>query len=206
MPLSPLSQVLITGERSKLPADYQLLFDEQQTLPVDVQFFEERKTAGDLLWTLLLGIGLLVIGLLGTCAGVYALFEPFTSPATTTVATSVSITPLVVGLLFLLGGGLLLGSLRQRQHTRQAQQAGKATRLGIYLTQDLLISHNDFDYTLIPRSEFRGLQGNTVHYTWNNQAKSFSLPKRLVNATPQTMITAISQWAAAPPAILTAKE
>ncbi len=205
MPFSPLTQVLITGEHSKLPADYQPLFDEQQPLPANVQFFEERKTVGNLLWTLL-GIGLLVIGLLGTCFGVFALFEPVTSPATTTVATTSSITPFVIGLVFLLGGGLLLGSLRQRQRIRQAQQAGKVTRLGIYLTPDVLISHNEFDYTLIPRSEFRSLQGNTVHYVWHEQAKSFGLPSKLVSATPQTMLTAISQWATAAPVISAAKE
>ncbi|MCX6047730.1 MAG: hypothetical protein NT075_21740, partial [Chloroflexi bacterium] len=174
----------------------QALFDEQQPLPPDVQFFEERKTVGNLLWALLMGLGLLVIGLLGTCIGVFALIEPITSPGTTTVATSTSITPLVIGLLFLLGGGLLLGSLRQRQRIRRDQQAGKATRLGIYLTPDVLISHSDFDYTLIPRSEFRGLQGNTVHYVWNDQAKSYSLPSTWVNVTPQTMLAAITAWAA----------
>jgi len=151
----PLAQVLITGERAKLPAEYQPLFDEQQPLPPDVQFFEERKTAGSLLWRLLVGIGLLVIGILGACLGVFVLFYPDTA-GTTTVTSTVSITPLLISLVFILGGGLLLGSLRQTQRLRREQQAGKATRQGIYLTPDVLISHDEFAYTLIPRSEFRG--------------------------------------------------
>lgn len=198
MPLPPLAQVLITGERAKLPAEYQPLFDEQQPLPPDVQFFEERKTAGSLLWRLLLGIGLLVIGILGACLGVFVLFYPDTA-GTTTVTSTVSITPLLIGLVFILGGGLLLGSLRQTQRLRREQQAGKATRQGIYLTPDVLISHDEFAYTLIPRSEFRGLQGTTVHYIWNDKAKSFRLPGEVVNTAPQAMLSAIAQWAADAP-------
>jgi len=194
----PLSQVLITGERTKLPTDYQPLFDEQQPLPPEIQFFEERKTAGSLLWRLLLGIGLLIIGLLGACVGLSVLFYPDTA-GSTTVTSTVSITPLLISLVFILGGGLLLGSLRQTQRLRREQQAGKATRQGIYLTPDVLVSHDEFAYTLIPRSEFRGLQGNTVHYVWNDKAKSFRLPAELVNVAPQAMLAAIAQWAADAP-------
>lgn len=198
MAFSPLTQVLITGERSKLPADYQVLFDEQQPLPPDVQFFEERKTVGALFWRLLLGIGLLVLGLLGACFGLVVIFYPTTATYSATATTTVSLTPFIIGLVFLLGGGLMLGSLRQTQRLRREQQAGKATRHGIYLTPDVLISHNEFDYTLIPRSEFRGLEGSTVHYVWHEKAKSFHLPREVVNTPSQAMLAAIQQWAIPP--------
>lgn len=194
MSFSPIAQVLITSERSKLPADYQSLFDEQQPLPPGVQFFEERKTVRTIFWRLLLGVGLLGIGILGSCFGLFVLIVPFTSTLGS-ITLTVSITPLIIGLVFVLGGALLLRSLRQSQRLRAAQQNGHATRHGIYLTPNVLISHNEFDYTLIPRSEFRGLQSTTVHYVWNEKEKAFTLPNELVNATPQAMLDAIQRWA-----------
>lgn len=194
MSFSILTQVLITGERSKLPVDYQALFDEQQPLPPGVQFFEERKTVVTIVWRLLLGVGLLGIGVLGSCFGLFVLITPAASTLGD-VTLTVSITPLIIGLVFVLGGVLLLRSLRQSQRLRTAQQSGQATRHGIYLTPNVLISHNEFDYTLIPRSEFRGLQGTTVHYVWSEKEKAFTLPGELVNATPQAMLDAIQQWA-----------
>ena len=47
MTLFSLNQVLITGERAKVRAEYQPIFDEQQPLLPDVQFFEERKNEFD---------------------------------------------------------------------------------------------------------------------------------------------------------------
>ncbi|MFN8445608.1 MAG: hypothetical protein U0175_32755 [Caldilineaceae bacterium] len=194
MSFAPVTQVLITGERSKLPVDYQALFDEQKPLPSGVQFFEERKTVRSIFWRLLLGIGLLGIGVLGSCFGLFVLVAPSTSTVGG-VTLTVSIMPFIIGLVFVLSGVLLLRSLRQSQRLRTAQQSGQATRHGIYLTPNVLISHNEFDYTLIPRSEFRGVQSTTVHYVWNEKEKAFTLPGELVNATPQAMLDAIQQWA-----------
>lgn len=169
-------RTLITGEIDKLPPVTRPYFDPKQPLPASVKFFEERKTAATIARMVVVGIGLLVVGLILIALGVVLIVFP------------------LVGLVFMFAGGWILYSTRNPVATKDTQQAGQATRYGIFLFGNTLAQYNEFGYTLIPRENFLRVENGQVRYLVNDEEKSFDLPKEIVGADVQTMLDAIEAW------------
>ena len=70
-------------------------------------------------------------------------------------------------------------------------------RYGIFLLDNLLISHNWLDTTIIPRLFFKGLDGRAVKYELVGEAKSFNLPRETVCNDRDALAHAIRNWAGA---------
>lgn len=186
--------VLITSLPEKLPLEIRQLEDAGQPLPADVRFFEEKLTAASLLKPVILGVMLEILGVLLILPFLY-LF-PFRAPLTVySPQFGYGAAFGATGVVFLFGGYLLLRSLRPRYRLMQQQHQGVDTRYGIFLTGDLLVSHSWFDTTIIPRSFFKGLQGNAVAYELNGSLKSFDLPGAFVGAEMPRVQQAIRDWA-----------
>ena len=190
--------VLITSEPEKIPADVRLLQDGGRPLPANVQFFEEKFTLTGLVKSLVLGFALLVVGVLVIAFFFYVVFSP--RPVTVSSGpTSFDFAIGGVGLAFLVGGYLLLSSVRSEYRLMREQGRGTDTRYGIFLVGDLLIRHGTVDTTIIPRPFFKGLAGNAVRYELKGEAKSFNLPDAFVGKEPRLVMQAIESWAASSP-------
>jgi len=186
-------QVLITSEAAKLPPALRSMIDESQPLAPDVRFFEEKFTTGSIARMLGLGIVLAVIGVLLCLFGLSLLLHPGPNYRG---FDAYDTWPFLAGLVFLLGSFMLISSLRGRWAVKRAQEAGAATRYGIFLSSDLLVSRSWFDTTVIPRPLFKGLEDRSVHYAHDGQTKSFALPATIVSMDPAQLDKAIRAWAA----------
>jgi hypothetical protein len=189
--------VLIASEPDKIPPDVGQLQDGDKPLPASVQFFEEEFTLRGIVKSLVLGLALAVVGILVILFFFYVLF----GPRPTTVysgPTSFDFAIGGVGLAFLIGGYLLLASVRSEYRLMREQHRGRDTRYGIFLVKDMLISHNSSDTTIIPRPFFKGLAGGAVRYELKGEAKSFNLPGAFVGRDPRLVEQAIVEWASSP--------
>jgi hypothetical protein len=171
--------VLVTGELTKLPPDLQPLMEPSTALPAEVRFFEERKTYQDAIRTLCIGVALIALGIALVFPGVLIAFYAA-----------------IVGLVFILGGVLLLGSLRTKLRSMTSQREGQHTRYGVFVTPEAVLVRTELDYALIPREAYHDLQGNTLYYRQADQTKSLNLPISLIApATPASLQHAVREWA-----------
>src|SRR4051812_38493592 len=106
VPGKPGDVVLSTAEESKLPPELRTLIDPAQPVPAGVRFFEERQTVMESLKSLFIGIGLGVVGIGLVFPGVLASFYLA-----------------IVGLVFVLGGYLMINSFFSRMKALREQQA-----------------------------------------------------------------------------------
>ena len=164
--------VLNTIEATKLPADYVRLLDTATPVPAEMAFLEKRVTISEMINTGLIAIGLAVFGIFMVPFGIAYLFQNRGVQATTTY----DYWPLLFGVTLLFAAWFMAGSIRTRWAMTRRQQAGEATRQGIFLTPNTLFEVNEFGYTIIPRSCFQGRDGANNRYTLNNEEKSFRLP------------------------------
>lgn len=170
--------VLTTGELSKLPPAVQALVDPAQALPAGVRFFEERQTVVESLKTLFLGVGLGVVGIALVFPGVL-----------------ISLYVAIVGVVFVLGGAVMVNSFLNCIKALRAQQAGRQTRYGVFLTGDDLLIRDELSYTVIPRSSYHDLQGSTLYYRVEHETKSLTLPQTLVRADGAGLLASVRAWA-----------
>jgi hypothetical protein len=190
---SPADEVLSTSLLGKAPDDVRVLMDESVPLPAGVRFFEERQSSGSVMKTWILGGGLMVAGILIALFGIYVLAHDDTIHGNNSMDYKI----VFVGGTFLFAGVVVIKSIPQKLTLARAQKHGRVTRHGIFLTPERLISRNDFDVTIIPRSKFRGVEGVAVRYELRGETKSFNLPSSLVGRTTEELAQAIREWAAA---------
>ena len=186
--------LIASGE--KLPSHIRDLEDSQRPLPSGAQFFEERFAPGRLAWQFVLGI-------LATIAGL-AIILLFLIIVGHLDQEIFSLTDsdwkyvfyiFAIGAASLLGGIVLLLSIMPKYRLMKQQRAGSQTRYGIFLLDDLLISHNWLDTTIIPRLFFKGLDGRAVRYKLLGEEKTLDLPREIVCNDQDALACAIRSWA-----------
>lgn len=180
-----LDATIVTDDPNQLPPDFQRLVDPQQPLPPEVRFFEERKTWRSLARRVGVSLVLILVGLL-------------------LIAADLGLTQLIgeidlfiltlIGLGCWLGAFLLIRSLWPQVRIMRRQQAGAATRYGVFITDEALLIHTDLDLTLIPRLNTIQLDGGQLHYTWQDKPKALSLPAQVVGADVETLRQAVQAW------------
>lgn len=186
--------VLISSQPEKLPPEVRALQDSARPIPAGTRFFEEKFVFGGLVQQLGLGIALMVVGVLVLLFAIVVMF----SPSNTTVYSDTSqydVWLAVIGLVLVLGGYIFLSTLKSKYRTMKQQQSGIASRYGIFLSGDVLISTNLFDTTVVPRSRCKGVKDGAVQYELNGAVKSFALPKEIVGADRGALESAIRSWA-----------
>ncbi|MGC4043928.1 MAG: hypothetical protein QM758_09035 [Armatimonas sp.] len=189
----PENEVLITGEATKLPAPYADYIDPQKPLAADVVFFEKKVTFEEMTKTIALSGGIGCLGVPSVIIGIAILFDHSNAGPQQTA----NFTPLFFGITCLFAAWMLAQGLKVSRAVMQKQQRGEPTRVGIFLTPGTLFVATESDYTIIPRSQFRGLGGSgrkTVQYLFKGQEKQFSLPGSLVRDAPAALLSAIEQW------------
>jgi hypothetical protein len=77
------------------------------------------------------------------------------------------------------------------------QREGAQSRYGVFLLDDLLVSHGWFDTTVIPRPSFKGLDGRAVKYALLGEVQTFDLPREIVRDGQDALANAIRSWASA---------
>lgn len=97
----------------------------------------------------------------------------------------------LIGLVCWLTTFLLLRSLWPNVRIMRRQQAGAATRYGVFIGAEALLIHTDLDLTLIPRQNTVRLDGLQLHYTWNDKPKVLSLPGQLVGTSSDVLTRAV---------------
>ena len=190
--MSNLTDVIITGDASKLPADYAALVDPSQPLPTGITAFEKRIVSTDLVKTIGFTIGFAMLGVIMVILGISFIRG---SIGDRHGPTHHEYWPLLFGLACLLASWMMATSLRKRSQLMKDQQAGKPTRLGIFLTSEAIFEVNEFGYCIIPRARFRGLKNGAIQYEHAGQTKSTRLPQNLVNGVVASMTAEINRWA-----------
>jgi len=184
-------EVLITDEPQKMPEEVRALLDEHTPIPAQVTLFEERRTAGAVMKSWLLGIGLIVGGVVIALFGLMMVKWDIQRPQT---GSSVTWTPFVVGCVCVFAGVMVIRSIPKQLTLARAQQSGRITRYGIFLTPTQLIHRNEHQTTLIPRPAFRGLNGAAAKYEYKGETKSFNLPSEIVGRSQGDLLEAIRHW------------
>ena len=187
--------VLITSKPELLPPEVAQLQDVSRPLPAGVQFFERRYTYGDLIKQFLLGIALIPVGVILILFGIFVMFAQDRSTVYSS-SSQMELTIVVVGLVLCLGGYLLLQMLLPKFRFMRQQDRGVATRQGIFLIGDLLVSNDVGDTTVIPKEFFKGLKDHKVQYQLKDQLKSFDLPSEWIGQGRHSLEAAIARWAA----------
>lgn len=103
-----------------------------------------------------------------------------------------------VGAGALFYGLYLMYSIIPKYRLMKQQHEGGQTRYGVFLLDDLLISHNWSDTTVIPRTFFKGLDGSAVQYKFLGEAKTVDLPRQIISNDQDALALAIRSWASAP--------
>ncbi len=189
-------EVIVTSMPEKLPPEVLQLQDTNRPLPPDVQFFERRYAYGDLFKQMLLGIVLIPVGVVIVIVAVALMFHIDRSSASYENTSQVAFTMAIVGLVVIGCGYLVLASLRPRFKFMRQQTQGVATRQGIFLMGDLLVSQDVMDTTVIPKPFFKGLVAHKVQYQLKDELKSFDLPAEFIGQDRQSLEAAIARWAA----------
>lgn len=180
-----LDATLITDDPRQLPPDYGPLVDAQQPLPAGVRFFEERKTWRGLGKRLGLSAVFSVLGLLLIATDIIV---------AQTIGEIDLFVLTLIGLACWFAAFLLIRSLWPNIKIMRRQQAGAATRYGVFITDAALLIHTDLDLTLIPRLNALQRDGGQLHYTWQDKAKALSLPVQVVGADAETLRQAVQAW------------
>lgn len=102
----------------------------------------------------------------------------------------------LIGLACWFAAFLLLRSLWPVVRIMRRQQAGAATRYGVFIGAEALLIHTDLDLTLIPRQNAVRLDGLRLYYTWNDKPKTLSLPGQLVGTSSDALMRAVQAWLA----------
>lgn len=185
--------VLITSIPEKIPPEIRQLQDGSRPLPADVAFFEEKFTLSGMLKSAMLGLILTIVGLVLMFVFIYLLFF---IPRNTVYSSSGDYEFWIggVGFVFLIGGWLMLKSLGGSYRLMRQQHQGIDTRYGIFLTGDLLVSHNWLETTIIPRPFFKGVVDGAIRYEVGGSVKSFDLPGAIVGKDTQLLEAAVRAW------------
>jgi hypothetical protein len=182
--------VLITGERGKLPPIYAALVDPMRPIPADVSFFEKRVVAADLAKTFMYVVGFGIAGV------VIAIFGTMIAHSASVHLSGVmGISPILVGLVFVFAAYMMFSSLKVRREILAQQASGEQTRVGIFLTADAIFEASELGFCIVPREHFQGRDGRTIKYVLAGQDKSYLLPGVLVSGSPEAMHAAIDGWA-----------
>ena len=184
-------EILITGDRAKLPPDVAALTDPSVPLPADVTIYERRFDVSDILMAGAWSVGLAVVGVLAVIFGVVDLIHP-SGPVT--VYSGSDAVPLGFGLICCLIAWVMASTAVDRMRLRATQAAGRPTRVGIILTADTLIDAGESSWTVVPRSLCRGVSGRTVRYDLKGQEKTFVLPREVIGHSTDEMDRAVAQW------------
>ncbi|MDB5325287.1 MAG: hypothetical protein JWM57_856 [Phycisphaerales bacterium] len=191
----PIDDVLITIDHDKLPPAVAALVDPLGQIPPGVQFFEKRITPRDMVVAGLWAAGLGFLGLICIVFGAIEIIHP-TGPVT--VSSGANWWPLAFGFTCGIAAWVMGASIPTQFRARAAQLAGQQTRIGIFVTDNLLIEGTESAFTLIPRPAFVSIEGRTLRYTLKGQPKSLRLPGEIVGNTPEAAAHAVMQWASLP--------
>jgi hypothetical protein len=193
-------EVLIVSKTDDLPTQIRDLVDPAQPLPPGAQFFETKIVPGSL--ALQFVAGLLAMG---AGAAILVLSVLMMVDERNVIRFGLGDTlyhyisyMFAIGVAGLLGGPFLLLTIRSRYRQMKQQREGRSqTRYGIFLLDNLLISHNWLDTTIIPRLFFKGLDGRAVKFELVGEAKTFNLPRETVCNDQEALAYAIRSWASA---------
>lgn len=193
-------EVLIVSKTDDLPSQIRDLVDPTQQLPPGAQFFEAKIVPGSLALQF-------VGGLLATIAGAAILLLSVLLMVDERNVIRFGLGDslyhylsymFALGLVGLLGGPMLLLTIRSRYRQMKQQREGRSqNRYGIFLLDNLLISNTWLDTTIIPRLFFKGLDGRAVKYELVGETKTFNLPGETVCNDQDAMGLAIRSWAGA---------
>jgi hypothetical protein len=185
------NEVLITDEPQKMPEDVRALLDEHIPIPSNVTLFEERRSTGGVAKTWLLGGGLVLAGIVIGLFGMLIIHWDSQTPNRT---GSVTWKPFVIGCVFIFAGVMVIRTIPRQLTLARAQQSGRITRYGIFLTPTQLVHRNEFQTVIIPRTAFRGVEGKAAKYEYKGETKSFNLPSEIVGKTVDDLLRAIRAW------------
>ena len=192
-----LPDILITAVAEKMPAPVRELLAENQPVPPDVAFYEQRLTASALTKRIAIAAVLFLIAVLLLISSLEFLYLRHVDPK---YQRYVNIKELAAAVAFGYGGWLMLSSVNTGRALARRQAAGERTRLGVFLLSDTFVCHSQFDTTMVPRGNFQGLSGGKVNYSLNNAPKSFNLPDEWVGVSAVEVHQAIGAWGqTAPP-------
>jgi hypothetical protein len=186
------SDVLITSEVSRLPAEYAALLDASLHLPEEVAFFEKRVEIAQMLWAICIAAVAVPVGIVSIVIGVVDI-----RASSHTSYSSVSFWPFGFAITCVVVCWMVTASVRTRIDLMRRQKAGQPTRIGIFLTIDSVFEVSEFAYTIIPRNQFRGMDAGKLKYFHNNVEKSFTLPAALIESDLATLQSEIARWASA---------
>lgn len=192
----PETEVLITGDAARLPVAYAEYINPYKPLPAEVVFFEKSVTFEGMVKAFLVSSGLGFLGAISVIMAISILFDRSTPgrPQTSNFGL------LSFGATCLFAAWMMMQTLKVRWTVMRKQQRGEPTRVGIFLTPNTLFEATEWDYIIIPRSEFLGLGGagkRTVQYRFKGQDKQIRLPHSLVRNNPAELLSAIERWSRA---------
>lgn len=182
-----------TSDPEKLPESVRGLLKETRPLPPGVSFFEQRYTAATFLKRIGIGLVLWLIAVVLILFSMEFLYE-YGRHIDPKYREYFNIKEFVAGAVFAYAGWLMVSSVRAGWALKRRQEAGERTRHGIFLTPEALVCQSQFDTTMIPRANFRGLNGNNVDYLVKDVPKSFGMPSEWVGLSPAQVQQAIVQW------------
>ncbi len=187
---------IVTSVPEKLPESVRGLLEETRPLPPGVAFFEQHYTASTLLRRVLIAA---VLGLVAV-ALIFSSFEfLYLRHVDPKYQEFINFKEFAAGAVFAFGAWLMLSSVGEGRALIRRQAAGERTRHGIFLTPEALVCRSQFDTTVIPRENFRGLNGGSVNYLLKDAPNSFTLPTEWVGALPAEVSQAITVWQQAAP-------
>ncbi len=187
---------VITSVPEKLPENVRGLLEEARPLPPGIAFFEQRYTMSALLGRVLIAAALSVVALALIFSSFEFLYLRHVDPR---YREFINFKEFAAGAVCGFGAWLMFSSVGAGRALGRRQAAGERTRHGIFLTPEALVSHSQFDTTVIPRENFRGLNGGSVSYLLKDVPKSFTLPAEWVGASPAEVAQAITVWGQAAP-------
>ncbi len=186
---------VVVYDAKKMPDEFQQLIDPNRPLPSGVMFFEELFTYADLVRQFLWGVILIPVGALVTVVALFLFFRlDRYSPSYDTTLNTLFFAE-IVGVLLLIGGLMFLRSLGAKFRIIRAQQKGETTRLGVFLHRDWLAYQSDDAVKVVPKERFKELKDRDVHFQYENDLRSFTLPSRLVGLDAQRLDEAVATWA-----------
>lgn len=193
---------IITSDAEKQPESVRGLLEESRPLPPGVGFFEQRYTSAIFVKRVVIGLVLLLIGAVLILFSMEFLYE-YGRHIDPKYREYFNIKEFLAGAAFVFASWLMVSSLPAGWALKRRQEAGERTRHGIFLTPEALVSRSQFDTTVIPRENFRGLNGGNVNYVLKEagEPKSFTLPTDWVGGSPAQVEQAIAFWSQVVPPV-----
>ncbi len=149
----------------------------------------------DLLAVILWFAGLSIVGFFGVLIGIAILFD-LRNPQPGT--NSSGFVPIFFGITCGATSCFIARTFLIGMKWKNVQRRGQPTRIGIFLTEAVLIEATETTWTVIPRSRFRGLEGldgSTLRYLLKDREKSLRLPRTLMRCEQNRLVKAIKTWA-----------